>query len=178
MRLADLQDFFWKLMEPAAGTVLADNVVVAQPIQIAAVEIRWMYHDVHVLCDIPRLVVADQRTFDQIVTLAVTVEPRSSGRPFLRMKPLNCSQMSLLGVPGLSSSRVNMRASLTKPSSSFICCGTLAPTTQMRPSSAYMPPGPGAPHEERHCVALLYDAILHMPLAITCGTAKRHRGQR
>ena len=58
------------------------------------------------------------------------------------MKALKVSQMSLQGVPGLSRSSVSLRDSLTNCSSSFIACGTLAPTTQVRPSSVYMPPGP------------------------------------
>src|SRR5476649_1056367 len=58
------------------------------------------------------------------------------------MKALKPSHTSLLGVPGLSKSSVTLRDSMQKASSSFIACGTLAPTTQERPSSVYMPPGP------------------------------------
>ena len=92
------------------------------------------------------------------------------------MKSLKASQMSLQGVPGLSRSRVNLRDALQNSSSSFIACGTLTPTTQERPSSVYMPPGPVVLDQQRDLVAFLDDAVLQMPIAEFRRRAERHRG--
>jgi hypothetical protein len=70
-------------VQPVAGAVAADKVIVAQPIQIAAVDIGRMHDDIHVLRDGPRLVIAYQRPFDKIVALAVAIKPRFGRAPVL-----------------------------------------------------------------------------------------------
>src|SRR5947209_11116759 len=75
----DLDDLFREVVDAVAGTVAADDIVVAQPVQIAAVRVGRMDNDVHVLLDHPRLVAANERPLDQIVALAVAIEPRLFG---------------------------------------------------------------------------------------------------
>src|SRR5947207_15272525 len=71
----DLDDLFREVVDAVAGAVAADDVVIAQPVQIAAVRVGRMDDDVHVLLDRPRLVAANERPLDQIVALAVAIEP-------------------------------------------------------------------------------------------------------
>src|SRR5581483_9394821 len=75
-RSADLFHHLGELVDAVSRTVAADNVVVAQPVQVPTIRVGWMHDDVHVLLDGPRLVAADQRPFDEVVALAVAIEPR------------------------------------------------------------------------------------------------------
>src|SRR5436189_5826753 len=72
----DLDDLFRELVDAVAGAVAADDVVVAEPVQIADVRVGRVDDDVHILLDRPRLVAANERPLDQIVALTVTIEPR------------------------------------------------------------------------------------------------------
>src|SRR5581483_7945021 len=74
--LPDFGDFFGKLVQPVAGAVAADDVVVAQPVEIAAVDVGRVHDNVHILLDRHRLIVAHQRTLDEVVALAVAIKPR------------------------------------------------------------------------------------------------------
>src|SRR5512139_4152475 len=67
----DLDDLFGELVDAVDRPVAADDVVVAQPVEIAAIGVGRMHDDVHVLPDRPRLVAADERPLDQVVALAV-----------------------------------------------------------------------------------------------------------
>src|SRR6185312_16335117 len=74
--LSGFDYLFRKLMQAIAGSVAADKVIVAQPVQVAAVNVGGVDDDVHVLLDRHRFVVAHQRPLDQVVPLAVAIEPR------------------------------------------------------------------------------------------------------
>ena len=74
--LTGFDDFFGEPVQPVARPVAADQIIVAQPVEIAGVDIRRMDDDVHVLLDGHRLVVAHQRPLDQVVALAVAIKPR------------------------------------------------------------------------------------------------------
>src|SRR5262245_10822606 len=74
--LSDLGNVFWKLVEPVAGSVAPDQVVIAKPIEIAAMDIGRMNDDVHVLLDRHGLILIDQGTFHHIVALAMTIKAR------------------------------------------------------------------------------------------------------
>src|SRR6188768_1759353 len=75
VELTDLDHLFGKLVQPVARAVTADQVIVAQPIEITGMDIRRMDDDVHVLRDGHGLVVADEGTFHQVIALAMTIEP-------------------------------------------------------------------------------------------------------
>ena len=62
-------------MQALARPVRSDQVIVAHPGQDAAANISRMHDDIHVAFDAHRLVLADQRPLDEIVALAVTVQP-------------------------------------------------------------------------------------------------------
>src|SRR3954466_5261614 len=70
---------FREIVDAAHRAVAADDVVVAQPIEIAAVLVGRVDDDVHVLLDGPRLVPPNEWTLDEIVALAVAIEPRLLG---------------------------------------------------------------------------------------------------
>src|SRR6202007_1143506 len=71
---AQFNNLFGELVQPVARSVAADEIVVAEPVKIAAVDVGGVHHDVHILGDGPGLVMAHQRPFHEIVALAVAVE--------------------------------------------------------------------------------------------------------
>src|SRR5262245_24303733 len=78
--LTDLEDVLGELVQPVARAVAADEVVVAEPVEIARVDIRRMDDDIHVLFNDHGFIVAHKRPLHQVVALAVTIKPRL-GRP-------------------------------------------------------------------------------------------------
>ena len=62
-------------MQALARPVRSDQIIVAHPGQDAAANISRMHDDIHVAFDAHRLVLADQRPLDEIVALAVTMQP-------------------------------------------------------------------------------------------------------
>src|SRR6187399_2001737 len=76
VELTDLDHLFGKLVQPVARAVTADQVIVAQPVEIASVGIGRVHDDVHVLLDFPWLVMTNQRALDHVIPLAVAIKPR------------------------------------------------------------------------------------------------------
>src|ERR1700693_2157589 len=72
--LSELGDLFGEVVQPFARAVRSDQPIVAVPRQHAALDIGWVHDDVHVLFDVHRLVIADERPFDEIVALAVAMQ--------------------------------------------------------------------------------------------------------
>src|SRR5579884_3505552 len=68
---AELGDDFREVVQPLARPVRADQIIVADPRHHVAADVGRVHHDVHVLGDRHRLVVANERPLDQIVALAV-----------------------------------------------------------------------------------------------------------
>src|SRR3974390_1250883 len=81
--LSNLDDLFWEPVQATSGPITTDQVIVAQPVEIAAADVGRVHHDVHILGDWDRLVVADQWALDQIVALAVAIKARFGRPPIL-----------------------------------------------------------------------------------------------
>src|SRR6266700_2927754 len=72
---AEFCDRFGKAMQALARPARSDQIIVADPGQDAAANISRMHDDIHVAFDAHRLVLADVRPLDDIVALAMTVQP-------------------------------------------------------------------------------------------------------
>src|SRR6185312_9514542 len=79
VELTGFDHVFGKLVQTIARAIATDQVIVAQPVEIAAVDIRRMDDDIHVLRDGHGLVVADEGPLHQVVALAMTIEPGFGG---------------------------------------------------------------------------------------------------
>src|SRR5271168_2498000 len=71
---AKLGNGFREAVQPFARPVGLDQVVVAYPRQRVATNVGRVHDDVHVFRDRHRLVAANERPFDQVIALAMTVE--------------------------------------------------------------------------------------------------------
>ena len=165
-----------ELVQPVAGAVAADEVVVAQPVEIAAVDIGRMHDDVHVLLDGHRLVVADQRTLDQIVALAVAIEPRLLGPAVLAHEVVEGLPDILAGRAGLE----QVERELARLLAEFqLVLHRLRHLGADHAGAAEL--GVHAARavvldQQCNLVALLDDAVLHMALGEFRRRAERHRG--
>src|SRR5262245_31949471 len=172
--LTDLHSVVRKLMQSLAGTVPADQVVVAKPIQVTGMDIGRMDDDIHVFLDRHRLIVTHQWTFDQIVALAMAVQARF-GRPTV------FSHEAVEGVPDILAGRAGLQQVERELARSFAKLEFIlhrlrhfgaddAGATELGVHSAR----PVVFHEQRNLVTLLDDTVLQVPIGEFRRLAERH----
>src|SRR4029079_12113322 len=170
----DLDNLFREVVDAVAGAVAADDVVVAQPVEVAAVRIGRMDDDVHVLLDRPWLVAANERPLDKIVALTIAIEPRLFRPAVLaheiveRLPDVLARRAGLEHIEGELARRFD---ELQLVLHLLRHLAEHAGATELGEHGA----GPGVLDQERERVTLLDGAVLHMPLTELRGHAGRRR---
>src|SRR5262249_48744874 len=163
-----------KRVPPPRGPRRLDYVVVAHPRGDVAVNIGRVHHDVHVFLNRHRLVVAHQRPFDQIVALAVAVEPRLLRPAVLLHEGVVFVPDHLAGGAGLE--QVESEAARLEREGEFVLhlrrhLADHAGAAKLGVIAA----GPAVLDQQHHVIPLADDPILKVPLRDLAGRTDRRR---